>query len=151
MYLSPVVDLFDTKPVGWSIATSPTAEFANASLAIACGTLAEGEHPILHSDGGCHYRWDGWKAICAENGVTRSMSRKGTSPDNAAMEGFFGRLKNEFFYGRDWSGYGAEEFIALLDGWLRRYSTTRLKAFRVGGRTVYDTIDHRRKLLGYAA
>ena len=30
--------------------------------------------------------------------------------DNAAIEGFFGRLKVEFFYGRDWSGWTAEEF-----------------------------------------
>ena len=30
------------------------------------------------------------------------------------------------------------------------HTGTRLKAFRVGGRTIYDTIDHRRKLLGYA-
>ena len=38
------------------------------------------------------------------------MSAKGCSPDNAAAEGFFGRLKNEFFYGRDWRGVGYEEF-----------------------------------------
>ena len=35
----------------------------------------------------------------------RSMSRKGTSPDNAACEGFFGNLKNEFFHGRDSVSY----------------------------------------------
>ena len=38
------------------------------------------------------------------------MSAKGCSPDNAAAEGFFGRLKNELFYGRDWRGVGYEEF-----------------------------------------
>ena len=27
------------------------------------------------------------------------MSRKGCSPDNSACEGFFGRLKNEMYYG----------------------------------------------------
>jgi transposase InsO family protein len=29
--------------------------------------------------------------------LTRSMARKACSPDNAACEGFFGRLKNELF------------------------------------------------------
>ena len=38
------------------------------------------------------------------------MSAKGCSPDNAAAEGFFGRLKNELFYGRDWRGVGYVEF-----------------------------------------
>lgn len=32
----------------------------------------------------------------------RSMSRKGCSLDNAACEGFFGRLKNEMFYNHNW-------------------------------------------------
>lgn len=32
------------------------------------------------------------------------MSRKECSPDNAACEGFFGRVKNEMFYGRKWTG-----------------------------------------------
>ena len=71
--------------------------------------------------------------------------------DNAACEGFFGNLKNEFFHGRDWSGWTAEAFMGLLDGWMAAYSAVRLKAFREGGRTVYDTIDNRRRRLGLAA
>ena len=31
------------------------------------------------------------------------MSKKGCSPDNSACEGFFGRLKNEMSYQRDWT------------------------------------------------
>lgn len=57
----------------------------------------------------------------------RSMSAKGCSPDNAACEGFFGRLKNEFFYGRDWRGIAADEFIARLDAWLRCCNEGRAK------------------------
>ncbi len=76
---------------------------------------------------------------------------QGHQPDNAACEGFFGNLKNEFFHGRDWSGWTAEAFMELLDGWMAAYSTVRLKAFREGGRTVYDTIDNRRRRLGLAA
>ena len=34
--------------------------------------------------------------------LTRSMSRKECSPDNAACKSFFGRLKTELFYPRDW-------------------------------------------------
>ena len=151
VYLSPVVDLFDGKPVGWAVGTRPDAALTEASLEMACATLGEGEAPVAHTDRGCHYRWPGWKAICERHGLTRSMSRKGASPDNAACEGFFGNLKNEFFRGRDWSGWTAEAFMGLLDGWMAAYSTVRLKAFREGGRTVYDTIDNRRRRLGLAA
>ena len=150
-YLSPVIDLFDGKPVGWAISQHPNAELANESLLMACSQLRAGERPFCHTDRGAHYFWPGWVGICEANGVTRSMSRKGHSPDNAACEGFFGRLKNEFFYGRDWAGVTFEQFAEALDDWMRRYSSARLKLFEEDGRKVYDTIDNRRRRLGYAA
>jgi transposase InsO family protein len=47
--------------------------------------------------------------------LIRSMSRKGCSPDNAACEGFFGRLKTELFYPQDWQGVTIDQFIASVD------------------------------------
>ena len=58
----------------------------------------------------------------------RSMSRKGCSPDNARTEGFFGRLKTEFFYGGDWDGVTLDEFADILDAYLRWYRDVRLKS-----------------------
>ena len=150
-YLSPVIDLFDGKPVGWAISQRPNAELTNSSLLIACSQLRRSEHPFCHTDRGIHYFFPSWADICESYGVTRSMSRKGRSPDNAACEGFFGLLKNEFFYGRNWDGVTFEQFADRLDSWMRRYSTTRLKAFVEDGSVVYDTIDNRRRRLGYAA
>ena len=59
--------------------------------------------------------------------LPRSMSKKGCSPDNAACEGFFGRLKNEMFYGYSWSGVTIEEFIGILDKYIRWYGEERIK------------------------
>ena len=61
-------------------------------------------------------------------GFIRSMSKKGCSPDNSACEGFFGRLKNEFFYGRDWIKTGIKDFILSLDKYLNWYNEHRIKA-----------------------
>lgn len=127
VYLSPIVDCFDGMPLSWSISTSPDAEMANSSLLGACKWLNEGDHPKIHSDRGCHYRWPGWIRICDENGLVRSMSRKGCSPDNAGCEGFFGRLKIEFFHGCDWAGVTLEEFMDMLDAYLRWYRDVRIK------------------------
>ena len=127
VYLSPIVDCFDGMPLSWSISTSPDAEMANSSLLGACEWLGEGDHPKIHSDRGCHYRWPGWIRICDENGLVRSMSRKGCSPDDAGRGGFFGRLKIEFFYGCDWAGVTIEEFIDMLDAYLRWYRDVRIK------------------------
>lgn len=103
-YLSPVIDCYDGMPVAWTIGTSPDSALANGMLADACSTLKDGEKPIIHSDRGCHYRWPEWIRICKEHGLTRSMSAKGCSPDNAAAEEFFGRLKQEFFHKRSFAG-----------------------------------------------
>ena len=127
VYLSAIIDCFDGAPVSWSLSTKPNARLANNSLAKACKTLNPLEKPILHSDRGCHYRWPGWIKCCERYGITRSMSAKGCSPDNAAMEGFFGRLKNEFFYYQDWSQTTLEEFIDRLDCYIHYYCFWRPK------------------------
>ena len=85
------------------------------------------EHPIVHTDRGGHYRWPGWIERMDAAGLTRSMSKKGCSPDNAACEGFHGRLKNEFFYNRDWRDTTIDSFIDQLDAYIRWYSEKRIK------------------------
>ena len=127
VYLSPVVDCFDGMAVSWTIGTSPDAELVNTMLDGAIACLSPGEHPVIHTDRGCHYRWPGWIARMETAGLTRSMSRKGCSPDNAACEGFFGTLKSEMFYTRSWEGVSLEEFIYELDGFLRWYNEERIK------------------------
>ena len=58
---------------------------------------------------------------------TRSMSKKGYSPDNLACEGLFGRIKNELFYGRDWMEVSLENFEKGLDEYLHWYNEGRIK------------------------
>ena len=127
VYLSPIIDCFDGRPVAWRIGKRPNAELANGSLIDAISRMRPGAKPIVHSDRGAHYRWPEWVSICEGTSVTRSMSAKGCSPDNSACEGFFGRLKNEFFYYRDWEGISVEEFIRRLDAYLRYYCERRIK------------------------
>ena len=92
VYLSPVIDCFDGLVVSWAIGTRPDAALVNAMLDDAIDTLVEGDRPLVHSDRGAHYRWPGWLSRIEDAKLIRSMSRKGCSPDNAACEGFFGRL-----------------------------------------------------------
>ena len=127
IYLSPIIDCFDGMAVSWAIGTSPNARLANSMLDAAISQLQEGEHPILHSDRGGHYRWPGWIQRTKAAGLRRSMSAKGCSPDNAACEGFFGRLKNEMFYGVSWEGVTLRQFISILDSYLHWYNRKRIK------------------------
>ncbi len=129
VYLSPMIDCFDGMVVSWSIGTRPDAELVNTMLDAAIETVtATGGRPVVHSDRGGHYRWLGWLSRIADAKLVRSMSRKGCSPDNAACESFFGRLKNELFYPRDWLSTSIEEFIAAVDAYIRWYNESRIKA-----------------------
>ena len=89
--------------------------------------LEPGEHPIIHSDRGCHYRWPDWIHMVVQAGLVRSMSRNGCSPDNSACEGFFGRLKNEMFYGQLWQRVSLDQFMEILDNYLHWYNEKRIK------------------------
>ena len=75
-------------------------------------------------------------------GLTRSMSEKGCSPDNAACEGFFGHLKNEMFYNRSRQGASTKEFIAILNDYLIWYREKRIK-LSLGG---LSPMEYRRSL-----
>lgn len=146
IYLSPIIDCFDGFPVSWTIGTSPDAELVNTMLDKAISTLGYNEHPIVHSDRGCHYRWPGWIERMENANLIRSMSKKGCSPDNSACEGFFGRLKNEMFYGHSWEGVSIEQFIEYLDSYIRWYTQKRIK-LSLGGMSPLNY----RKSLGLAS
>jgi transposase InsO family protein len=147
VYLSPMIDCFDGMVVSWSIGTRPNAELVNTMLDAAIDKVAaSGDRPVVHSDRGGHYRWPGWLSRIAEAKLVRSMSRKGCSPDNAACEGFFGRLKTEMFFSHDWLSTTIEEFVAALDVYIRWYNDARIK-ISLGFRS---PTEHRRSL-GLAA
>ena len=128
VYLSPIIDCLDGMPVSWTVGTSPNAKLANTMLEQAIKTLKPGEHPIVHSDRGCHYRWPDWIKIMEDAKLTRSMSKKGCSPDNSACEGFFGHLKIEMFYGRNWSNSTLDDLIQAINKYMNWYRTSRIKS-----------------------
>ena len=128
VYLSPMIDCFDGLVVSWTIGTRPDADLVNTMLDAAIETVATSENrPVIHSDRGAHYRWPGWLSRMHNAKLIRSMSRKGCSPDNAACEGFFGRLKTELFYPRNWQDITIDQFIQIVDSYIRWYNEKRIK------------------------
>ena len=125
--LSPPVDCFDGKIVAYTAGFSPNAEPANRMPEKAASTLPGNARPLVHSDRGRHCRWPGWLALMERFGLTRSMSAKGCSPDNAAAEGFFGRMKTEAVYPEKWEEHTRNEVLALVDEYIRWHDHERIK------------------------
>lgn len=140
-YLYPIIDCFDGLVVSWAVGTSPNSKLANTILLEGINTLRPNEKPVVHSDRGCHYRWPEWISIIESNGLKISMSKKGCSPDNAASEAFFGRLKNEMFYNRNWQGVSVEEFIEQVNEYIEWYNSKRIKLSLGAKRPIRYRID----------
>jgi transposase InsO family protein len=127
VYLSPIVDCVDGLIVSSCLGKRPTGDLVNNMLDGVMSKLAQNERPIVHSDRGTHYRWPGWIERTEQFCLTRSMSRKGCSPDNAACEAFFGRLKTDFFYPRDWRYASVDYLMSELNAYIEWYNTKRIK------------------------
>ena len=130
VYLSPMIDCFDGLVVSWTVGTRPDAELVNTMLDAAIEMLANSnDRPVVHSNRGGHYRWPGWFTRIRDAKLIRSMSRKGCSPDNAPRESFFGRLKKELLYPRDWQATTIEQFIQTVDAYIRWHNEKRIQIF----------------------
>ena len=98
LYLSPVLDGFNSEIIAYNLSTSPNLEQVKVILDQAF-TADWYEKTILHSDQGWQYQHDSYHRFLESKGIQASMSRRGNSPDNGMMESFFGILKSEMFYG----------------------------------------------------
>ena len=98
LYLSPVLDGFDSEIIAFNLSCSPNLEQVKTMLEQAF-TEEYYENTILHSDLSWQYQHDSYHRFLESKGIQASMSRKGNSPDNGMMESFFGILKSEMFYG----------------------------------------------------
>ena len=98
LYLSSVLDGFNSEIIAFNLSCSPSLEQVKTMLEQAF-TEKYYENTILHSDQGWQYQHDSYHRFLESKGIQTSMSRKGNSPDNGMMESFFGILKSEMFYG----------------------------------------------------
>lgn len=128
IYLSVIRDCYNDEIISYKIGNKPTAALANDTLSEAIKSLGDSRlKPIIHSDRGCHYRWSGWIQITEDNGLVRSMSKKGCSPDNSACERFFGRMKTECFYNHSLEDLSLEELKIYMNRYIQWYNNDRIK------------------------
>lgn len=112
--------------ISWTIGTKPDAELVNNMLDAGLAPLQDMDRPIIHSDRGTHCRWLGWIDRRTKR-TSPAPCLKGCSPDNSAYEDFFGRIKNEVFYQRDWKNTTINQFMNQLEDYIHWYNNQRIK------------------------
>lgn len=82
---------------------------------------------IFHSDQGWQYQHVYFRQALKDHKIIQSMSRKGNCYDNCIMETFFGRMKNEMFYGHEKEYSSFETFAKAVDGYINYYNNERIQ------------------------
>ncbi|AJD71092.1 putative transposase OrfB [Streptococcus pneumoniae] len=126
LYLSPVLDGFNSEIIAYHLSTSPNLEQVQTMLEQAFKEKHY-ENTILHSDQGWQYQHDSYHRFLESKGIQASMSRKGNSPDNGMMESFFGTLKSEMFYGYEKSFRSLENLEQAIVDYIDYYNNKRIK------------------------
>jgi putative transposase len=96
LYLAGILDLCGHEVVGWSMGSRMTKELVIRALDQAYVRRMKPEGVLLHSDRGSQYCSHEYQNLLRSYGITCSMSRKGNCWDNAPMESFWGKLKQEW-------------------------------------------------------
>ena len=109
-YLSPILDMNTNEIISYDLSISPNLEQVKKMLDKAFRTFPDLRGVILHSDQGWQYQHAYFRDQLKKHGMIQSMSRKGTCYDNCIMETFFGRMKNEMFYGYEKEYSSFDEF-----------------------------------------
>jgi len=135
LYLSPVLDGFNSEIIAYNLSTSPNLEQVEAMLNQA---FSEDHYTntILHSDQGWQYQHQYYHHFLEGKGIQPSMSRKGNSPDNGMMESFFGILKSEMFYGYEKTFHSLEQLEQAIVDYIDYYNNKRIKIKLKGLRPV---------------
>ena len=126
LYLSPVLDGFNSEIIAYNLSTSPNLEQVKTMLEQAF-TEKHYENTILHSDQGWQYQHDSYHQFLEGKGIQASMSRKGNSPDNGMIESFFGILKSEMFYGYEKSFQSLKQLEQAIIDYIDYYNNKRIK------------------------
>lgn len=124
VYLSAILDLYDRRIVSFVIRDTNDNALVYETLdkAIADSPNA---HPLFHSDRGFQYTTQVFHNKLLAAGMTQSMSRVGKCIDNGPMEGFWGILKRERYYGRRFTN--REELVKMIENYINYYNFKRLQ------------------------
>jgi len=123
-YLSAILDLCDRRIVAYVIAdrNDNPLVFQTFDKAVKANPDA---HPLFHSDRGFQYTNRTFHTKLEKAGMTQSMSRVAHCIDNGPMEGFWGILKRERYYGKRFTS--RQDLVQMIVCYIRYYNTRRVQ------------------------
>ena len=124
VYLSAILDLYDRRIVAYEIRdrNDNLLVFDTLDKAVAANP---GATPLFHSDRGFQYTNRAFHRKLEDAGMQQSMSRVGKCIDNGPMEGFWGILKRERYYGKRFTD--RKSLVNMIENYIEYYNHKRLQ------------------------
>ena len=126
LYLSPIMDLHNREIISYTISKNPNFKQMKDMLSKAFCKYPELNGFIFQSDQGWQYQMKDYHKMLYEKGIIQSISRKGNCLDNSPMENFFGKMKQEMFYGKEYTFQSLEELKIAMEEYIEYYNTKRI-------------------------
>ena len=127
-YISPVLDMNTNEIISYDLSLRPTLDQVKRMLEKAFERFPDVKGLIFHSDQGWQYQHAYYIKELKKHGIIQSMSRKGNCYDNCIMETFFGRMKNEMYFGYEKEYSSFEEFSKAVEEYIDYYNNKRIQA-----------------------
>ena len=124
VYLSAILDLYDRRIVSYVISDRNDNAIVFDTFRAAAKANPDA-HPLFHSDRGFQYTSRTFHHMLENARMTQSMSRVAHCIDNGPMEGFWGILKREEYYGRRFTS--KQELILMIQNYIVYYNTQRVQ------------------------
>jgi putative transposase len=126
LYLAAILDLYSRFVVGWALSAVNDRHVTLRALEMALQRRCPHPGLLHHSDQGCTYASDDYRARLAQHDIVCSMSRRGNCHDNAVMESWFATVKSE--EGEHFESYphakaALFDYIEVFYNQRRRHST----------------------------
>lgn len=124
VYLSAILDLYDRRIVSYVVGdrNDNPLIFKTFDWAVRANP---GAHPLFYSDRGFQYTNRTFHHKLEKAGMKQSMSRVAKCIDNWPMEGFWGILKRERYYGKRFTS--KKELTDMIENYIRYYNTRRVQ------------------------
>lgn len=126
-YISPILDMHTNEIISYDLSMSPNLDQIKRMLARAFKKHTDLRGLVFHSDQGWQYQHADYQKELRSRGIIQSMSRKGNCYDNCIMETFFGRLKNEMYYGKEQEYTTFKEFQKAIKEYINYYNNERIQ------------------------
>ena len=126
LYFSPIMNLYNQEIISYQLSERPVFTQVISMLKKAFKKIPDTKDLVFHSDQGWQYQMKQYQTLLKKKGIVQSICHKGNCWDNAIIENFFGILKSELFYLKNFNS--VEELKNEIKQYIYYYNNERIKS-----------------------